>query len=119
MCFSPSTHPPRQRGRAGDRVDELFGGARQGEVGVFGDRLLVEPPAVSRAKPLRQVAALEIQVSGFGDEVVMGTLSVAAAWAASADDSAPPSSAQMMVARMSLRLRMCEASLPVIERCEG
>ena len=48
----------------------------------------------------------------------MGTLSVVAAWAASADDSAP-SSAQMMVARMSLRLRMCEASLPVIERSEG
>ena len=28
-------------------------------------------------------------------------------------------STQMMVARVSLRPRMCEASLPVIERCEG
>ena len=50
---------------------------------------------------------------------MMGTLSVVAAWAASADDSAPASSAQMMVARMSLRLRMGQASLPVVERCEG
>ena len=63
----------RALGRARDRVDELFGRARrirqaemgQREVGVFRDRLLVEPPAVCRAKPLRQVAALEIQVSGF------------------------------------------------------